>query len=141
MADATEAGHREPTASDRPLLVRGALAVVVSALANAILLAAVLGTDAVPQTVHLTYPRVIVFTAVGAAAGVIVFAALRSRVADPASTFRKVAVVALVLSLVPDVGLISADPTVTPAVAVVLMAMHVVAAAVTVEALVGIRGS
>ena len=139
MADTTEASSRGAVVGGRPLLVRGAFAVVVSALANAILLAAVLGTDAVPQTVHLTYPRVLLFTVLGTAAGVGLFAVLRGRVARPARTFRRVAVAALVLSLVPDVGLIAVDASVTVDVAVVLMAMHAVAAAVTVEALVGIR--
>jgi hypothetical protein len=141
MADTTETGMRDATVGGRTLYVRGALAVVVSVLANVILLTAVLRSEAVAPMEPLNYPPVILFTGLGSLAGVLVFAALRARVDRPAPLFRRIALGALVLSLVPDLGLLAVDPAATVPGVVVLMAMHVVAAAVTVEAVVGIRRS
>ena len=59
------------------------------------------------------------------------------RASNPDRTFVRVASVVLVVSFVPDVGLLSGDPAATVPGVVVLMAMHVVVAAVSVTVLTG----
>jgi len=82
------------------------------------------------------------FTTVGAVGAVLVFALLR-RVSDrPALVFRRVAVVFLLLSFIPDLLLLTeggrdAVPGVTVPGVAVLMIMHVVAAVIIIRALAG----
>ena len=75
---------------------------------------------------------VVLSEVVGAAA---VYALLRRRTGEPARTFRRVAAVVLALSLLPDLGLLVADSAATPLGVVVLMAMHVVVAGISVRLL------
>jgi hypothetical protein len=126
------------TERSRPSLVRrGAVAVVGSAAANALLLALVLATDLVGPFMALTYPPVVFLSVVGALGATGVYALLVRRVAEPDRTFRRVAVAVLLLSFLPDVGLYLADPAATLGVVLVLMLMHVVVAGVSVAALTG----
>ena len=124
----------------RRVLIRGIAAVVVSAVANAVLLAAVLESGAVQPFSELAYPRVVVLSALGAAAATIVYWFIAQRRANPDRLFVLVALVALVLSFVPDIGLLATRPDATVPGVVVLMAMHVVVAAVCI-ALLTERGS
>jgi hypothetical protein len=76
----------------------------------------------------LGWSPLILFTTVFVTMAVLVFAVVARRTADPASTYRKVALTALIVSLVPDL-LLPLDGTsgsTWPAV-VVLMVMHVAA--------------
>jgi hypothetical protein len=126
------------TARSRPSLVRrGALAVVGSAAANALLLTLVLATDLVAPFMALSYPPVVFLSAVGALGATGVYALLARRSETPDRTFRRVAVAVLLLSFLPDVGLYLADPAATLGVVLVLMFMHVVVAGVSVAALTG----
>jgi hypothetical protein len=127
----------EATSRSSPSLpIRGALAVVVSVLANVVL---VLGANALgvaPGFQALTVPPVAFLSALGAAGATAVYWALGrfSRAAD--RTFVRVATAVLVLSFVPDVALLAVDPAATPLGVVVLVVMHVVVAAASVGLLV-----
>jgi hypothetical protein len=114
---------------------RGALALLLSAAGNALLLAAVLASTAVPPFMTLAYGPVIVVSLLGALGATVVYALLARRVADPDRTFVRVAVVALLLSFVPNVALFLTDPAVTVGVLLPLASMHVVAAVASVGTL------
>lgn len=130
----------EPTSSmsnsGPSLPVRGGVAVVVSILLNAALVVAVGAAGVAPGFQPLTLPPVAFLSAVGAAGATGVYWLLQRRVADVDRTFTRVAAAVLVLSFLPDVGLLVADPAATVAGVLVLMIMHVVVAAVSVGALV-----
>ena len=119
--------------------VRGGLAVVLAVLANVGL---VLGVDALgiaPEFQALTIPPVSVLSALGAGGATVVYWLLGQYVSDADRTFVRVAAGVLLLSFVPDVALLAIDPAATPLAVVVLMAMHVVVAAVSVWVLVSWR--
>jgi hypothetical protein len=120
--------------------VRAGLAATLAAAANAGLVAAAGAMEIAPEFRALTYPPVVFLSVLGALGAAGVYALLRRRVAEPVATFRKVAVAALVVSFVPDLALLAADPAATPAGVVVLILMHVVVAAIAVELLVSWRG-
>jgi uncharacterized membrane protein len=121
---------------DRVVLRRlwwaGPLAIVTSAAANEIvrrLAVAVLAPS--PQFVPLTPPAVLFWTVVGIAGATVVFAVVVRYAVRPVRTFVRIALVALVLSWVPDLWLLAARlPGTTVAGVGVLMFMHVVAAAI-----------
>ena len=118
------------------LPVRGGIAVVLSVLANVVL---VLGVDALgiaPEFRALTIAPVSFLSALGAGGAAIVYWLLRRYVSNPERTFVRVAAGVLLLSFVPDVALLAIDPAATPLAVAVLMAMHVVVAAVSVWILV-----
>jgi hypothetical protein len=74
------------------------------------------------------------FTFVGALGAVIVFALLGRFARRPVRLFRIVAITVLVLSLIPDILMLSQPlfPSTTPASVTVLMCLHVVVAAICV---------
>ena len=79
----------------------------------------------------------IVFTTMGALGAIGVFAVLRRLTERPVQLFRRIAVVVLLFSFLPDLWLLSegaamAFPGASPAAVAVLMVMHVVAATVIV---------
>lgn len=118
------------------LPVRGGLAVVGAVLANVVL---VLGANALgvaPEFRALTIPPVAFLSALGATGATVVYRLGHRYASDPDRTFVRVAAVVLVLSFVPDVALLATDPAATPLGVVVLMAMHVVVAAVSAGLLV-----
>ncbi|WP_415379240.1 DUF6069 family protein [Halosimplex sp. TS25] len=123
----------------RSLPVRAVLAAILAAAANAALVAVVQAVGIAPEFRALTYPPVVFLSVLGALGAAGVYAFVRSRVDEPAATFRKVAVAVLVLSVLPDLGLLVGDPAATVAGVVVLMLMHVVVAAIAVELLVSWR--
>jgi divalent metal cation (Fe/Co/Zn/Cd) transporter len=79
---------------------------------------------------------VALFTAFGAVGATVVYGAIHGRSETPDRTFSLVAAVALVLSLIPDIGLIQSDPSVTVGVGVVLMVLHVTTAVACVALLI-----
>ena len=121
--------------SIRTIAIRGGVAAVVAAAGNALLVALSSTLALAPGFAHIAYGRVVVFTVIGVAAATVVFAALVRSRPNPRPAFRKLAAAALLVSFVPDVGLLFSDPAATPAGVVVLMLMHVVAAAAAVWAL------
>jgi hypothetical protein len=117
----------------------GLLAIVLSTVAN--LIVRIIGVALVPIApeflpVSIAMPTII-FTVVGVLAGVIVFAIVGRFSRRPARTYTIIGVVALLLSLVPNVMMIvdpssAPFPGVTPAAAVILMVQHVVAGVITI---------
>ncbi|WP_237560452.1 DUF6069 family protein [Halolamina rubra] len=123
--------------SNRPsLLLRGGVAAAAAVLLNAAVVVAVGAAGVAPGFQPLTIPPVAFLSAVGAAGATGVYWLLHGRVDDVDRTFTRVAAAVLVLSFLPDVGLLFADPAATVAGVVVLMLMHVVVAAVSLGALV-----
>ena len=120
-----------------PLVRRGALAAVVASVANAALVLVATTVGIAPGFRPLALPPVLLLTVVGVAGATAVSWLLLRRVSNPDRTFVRVASVVLVLSFLPDVGLLSADPAATVPGVVVLMAMHVVAAVASVAVLTG----
>jgi hypothetical protein len=126
----TSAEHTTTRSPSVP--VRGGLAVVLAVLANVVL---VLGVDALgiaPSFRALTIPPVAFLSALGAGGATVVYWLLGRYVSDADQMFVRVAAGVLLLSFVPDVALLAIDPAATPLAVVVLMAMHVVVAAVSV---------
>jgi len=83
--------------------------------------------DLSPEFVPLKWSALIVFTAVLVSAGVLVFAAVSRWVANPVRFYRRLALGALVVSMIPDLLLPGSGPGATWPAAIVLMVMHVAA--------------
>jgi hypothetical protein len=120
-----------------PLVRRGALAAVVVALANAVLVLVTTSVGVAPDFRPLSLPPVLFLSTLGVLGATVTYWVLVRRASNPDRTFTRVASVVLVVSLLPDVALLSGDPAATVPGVVVLMAMHVVAAAVSVAVLTG----
>ena len=75
----------------------------------------------------LTPFGLILFTSVLVTAAVLVFVVVARKSPTPIRTYRRIALVALVLSCVPDLFLPGTDPGATWSAAIVLMVMHVAA--------------
>jgi uncharacterized membrane protein len=131
MPTATET----PSRSGTSLVRRGLIAVVLSVVANAVLLVVAQATRIAPDFRPLAWPPVVFLTVVGAVGAVAVYWLLSRWADDPDRTFTLVAGVVLVLSFVPDLFLLSADENATVLGVVVLMAMHVTVAAICVGVL------
>lgn len=116
--------------------VRGGLAVVLAELANVVLVLGVGALDIALAFRALTIPSVAFLSAFGAGGATVDYWSLRRYVSDADRTFLRVAAGVLLLSFVPDGALLAIDPAATPLAVVVLMAMHVVVAAVSVGLLV-----
>jgi hypothetical protein len=88
-----------------------------------------------------TWGALTVFTIVLVSIAVLVFALVRRRAKDPASTYRRIALVALVVSWIPDLLLHVAKPPLAWYGVLVLMITHVAAWWPTVQLLtkVGVR--
>jgi len=121
--------------TDRTVAIRGLVAAILAAAVNAGIVAVARAVDVAPGFEPLSYPPTVFLTVLTAIAATFVFAAVRRLSTNPRRTFVRVAVVALVLSLLPDVLLLQVDSAATLAGVIVLMVMHVVAAAVDVRVL------
>ncbi len=119
----------------RTVALRGVGALVVAVLANGILLTVVLQTNAVQRFQPLNYTSVIVLTSVGLLGATVVYWLLVQWKRDPDRYFAWIAIIVLVVSFIPDVGLLYVDPQATIAGVVVLMAMHAIAAGVAIGVL------
>lgn len=133
MAEVTQA---RPSEHSRPLAVRGAVAVVVSVLVNVVLVLAVGALGIAPGFRPLAVPPVAFLSAMGAVGATAVYWGLTRYRNAPDRSFVRLAAVVLVLSFLPDVGLLLNDPAATVAGVVALMVMHVVVAAASVGSLV-----
>jgi hypothetical protein len=118
--------------STRTIAVRGAVAALVATVANVVIVLVAGAAGIAPGFRPLSLPPVAFLTLVGVVGATVVFRVLAGRSASPERTFRRVAAAVLLISLVPDLGLLVGDPAATPAGVVVLMLMHVVAAAAAV---------
>jgi len=133
MAEVTQTRQSEHS---RPLPVRGVVAVLVSVLVNVVLVLAIGALGVAPGFRPLSVPPVAFLSAAGAVGATAVYWALTRYRAAADRTFVRLAAVVLVLSFLPDVGLLLNDPAATVAGVLALMLMHVVVAAASVGLLV-----
>ncbi|WP_408958941.1 DUF6069 family protein [Natrinema sp. 74] len=124
-----------PARSGRSLVRRGLLAVLLSVLSTAGLLAVARAVRIAPGFEPLTWPSVISFTVIGAVGAVVVYWLLARLSDSPERTFTIVAAVVLVLSYIPDFVLLSEDENATILGVAALLLMHTAVAAVCVAVL------
>ena len=124
----------------RSLATRGGIAVVLSVLANVLIVVGAQTLGIAPDFRALTVPPVAVLSALGAIGATAVYWVLDRSVDRPARTFRRVAIATLVVSFLPDLALLAIDEAATVTGVVVLMVMHAVVAIVAIELLVGREG-
>ena len=128
---------RRPARVDQSKVWRvGGLAILASAVANAIVYfianAILRFPPEFPPLASVVPP--VLFTVMFTLVAVVVFAVVARRSSQPIRLYRIIAVVALVVSLLPDATLPGNPmfPGVTPAALGTLVVMHLVAAAITV---------
>ena len=130
-----------PAASVQPervslkrLLWAGPLAIIAALIANGLIRALVLAVMDVPADfIPLQSPSAYALTFVGVLGAVIAFAIVGRLSRRPVRTFQIIAVIVLILSFLPDIGLLaSGAPGATLPSILVLMFMHVVAAVIAV---------
>ena len=112
--------------------IRGAQAIVIAAIANTFLLSAVLLAGVVEPFEPLEYTSVVVLTALGVLGATIVYWLLVQWKPNPDQYFVWIAVILLLVSFIPAIGLLLRDPVATIPGVAVLMAMHTIAAAVSI---------
>ena len=122
-----------------PLLIRGALATLTAVVANVLVMLAARAVLDIPEEfMQLTAPNVIGLTVIGGALATGAYAIVAKRSERPRRTYIRVALIALLVSFLPDLALAYSDmPGVTWTGVAVLMVLHVVAAAILVPVLVG----
>ncbi len=116
----------------------GLLAVIAANLANILLgLLTVAAFDISPAFLPLQAGSIFFFTTIGVAGAALVFALFARFARRPVHTFKVVALVVLILSLLPDLALLRSSPFAgtTPVAIVTLMFMHVASWAVSVSLL------
>jgi len=121
----------------KELVKRGGIAVVLSVVANLVVLQAVLIPELVQQFEPLNVAPVALFSALGAVGATVAYAVVDRFSETPDRTFVVVAAVVLLLSFVPDVLLLQAEPAATVPAVVALIVMHVVVAVASVASLTG----
>ena len=127
--------------SSRRLLWAGPLAIVGAVAANAVVRAVELAILPVPNDfLPLRAPASFIgLTVAGMLGAVIAYAVVGRFSKNPVRTFRIVAGIALLLSFLPDLGLlVGGMPGATLTGVLALMMMHVVAAAIAVGVLTGL---
>ena len=110
-------------------------ALVLSVLLNVVLVGVATAAGVAPGFRPIAVAPVAFLSAVGVVGAAGTYLVLDRFSDAPGRPFRLVAVAVLVLSFVPDVRLLSADPAATVPGVVVLMIMHVVVAAVCLSLL------
>jgi hypothetical protein len=112
------------------ILVGSLITIVVAVVGNLIVgfLAQAL-LDIPAEFLPLGTVRYTIFTVLGVVGGIIVYVVLTKRVQNPIRTYQRIAWVVLVLSMLPDIGMLTSDfiPGATPAGVITLMVMHLVA--------------
>jgi hypothetical protein len=127
-----------PTPSERVSLKRllwaGPLAIVLALIANGIVRAIALALLDIPADFQpLQTPAFIFLTVVLLLGAILTFAVIGRLSRRPVRTFQIVALIVLVLSFIPDIGLLaSGAPGATLPGILVLMLMHVIAAGIVV---------
>ncbi|MFD1645498.1 DUF6069 family protein [Haloarchaeobius litoreus] len=118
---------REPVAS-YGLPARTAVALVAALLGNLAILNLAISAALAPDLMALDYPPVAILTTVGVLGAAVVYWLLSTRVESPTQTFTGLAWGVLVLSFVPDIGILLVDETATAAGVGALAFMHLTAA-------------
>lgn len=114
------------------IALRGAQAIVIAVIANTLLLSAILLSGVVEPFEPLNYASVVVLTALGVLGATVVYWLLVQWKPNPDQYFVWIAVVVLLVSFIPVIGLLLRDPAATIRGVAVLIAMHTVAAAVSI---------
>lgn len=119
------------------LAKRGGLAIALAAVANLLVYHVAEAVLSIPPTFQPMHPaRVVVLTVLGGLGAVGAYVIVQNKADDPPRTFVNVAMVALVVSFIPDILLLVTDrPGTTIAGVVTLMTMHIVAAVTLVAGL------
>jgi hypothetical protein len=124
------------TLDAQSLATRGAIAGVISLVVNVVIVLGAQSMDVAPGFDPLTVPQTSFFTIVGVVGAVVVYRLVQRRAEAPDRTFIRIASVVLVVSFLPDIGLLSADETATFPAVLLLMVMHVVVAVIAIGLLV-----
>jgi hypothetical protein len=138
---AESAQPRQPLPLKR-IAVYGLIAVIGSVVVNLIIRAiGVAIIDVAPEFGPLADPTgTVIFTTVLVLIAVIVFAIVDRKAGNPVRMFNIIALIALIVSFVPDILLLVSPesapfPGATPAAVIILMLQHVAAYAITVYTL------
>jgi hypothetical protein len=121
----------------KELAKRGGIAAVLSVVANLVVLQAVLVPELVQGFEPLNVGPVAIFSVLGAVGATVTYGIVDRLSETPDRTFVVVAAVVLLVSFVPDVLMLQADPAATAPAVAVLMFMHVVVAVACVVSLTG----
>lgn len=136
-AQTTDPGASEVEGRDHTYAIQaGAIALVLSVVVNAALVTVARMAAIGEGLMAMTYPSMLVLTAVGVVGAVALYLLLRSVTSRPDRTFLAVAAVVLVVSIVPDFTYIPAQPGGSVTAGAVLALMHVATAAIVVWLLV-----
>lgn len=122
---------REPR-ERRGVLQAGAIALVLSVAVNVALATVARMAEIGEGLMAMTYPSVLLLTAVAVVGAVAVYLALRWVTSSPDRIFLAVAAVVLVVSVVPDFTYVPAQPGGSVTAGAVLALMHVATAAIVV---------
>ena len=144
MASVTSSAQPTTRVALGRLLWAGPLTILAAIVANVIIqqiAVAVLRPD--PAFMPLTFAVPIVFTFIGVLGALIVYAVIGRFARQPIQLFRRVALVTLVVSFIPDILMLITgfNPGTTAANVAVLMLMHVVAWAIAVGMLTRLAGT
>jgi hypothetical protein len=135
MVSAASAPEQEERVSGRRLLWVGPLAIIVAAVANQIIHVLALSLlNISPDFPPLQPGPPIAFTVMGVLGAVIVFAIVGRLSRRPIRLFRVIALIVLILSFIPDIGLLTSGmlPGTSLIAVGTLAVMHVVAWAIAV---------
>ena len=106
------------------IATRGIVALVLGLVANFVIVQAVFTFDLTGTTEHIEFWSTTILTTIGVTGATVVYALIAWRSARPNWLFVRVAVVAFLLSFLPNIGLILSDGPATDEV-FVLMSMHI----------------
>ena len=130
-----QATYRQQSIEVGVLAKRGVGALVIALVVNLALGWAVLTADLVGSTEFFQYPAIALWTTLGIAGATGVYGTVTRLSDNPDRTFVRLAGAVLVVSMLPNIGLIVAGDTVSTSEGVGLMALHVPPAIVAVLAL------
>jgi hypothetical protein len=134
MSTSTLTNQTERVAGGQILKI-GALAIGASVVANLLIRIIAVNVLGIGEGfMPLSWGPPIVFTIIGVLGAIIVFAIIARFAKRPTRLFRIIGVVVLVLSLLPDIGLLSANnmPGTSLSAVITLMLMHVAAGTITI---------
>jgi hypothetical protein len=125
------------TVDRQTLIRRGVLALVLSLVANWLILGVVLLGDLVSEFRALAFPPVTILTAMGVVGAVIAYALVDRGYRNPNPLFVRLATITLVLSFLPDLAVLAFDEAATVGAVLVMMTMHVPPALACILSLTG----
>lgn len=125
----------QKTISVQTLAARGVVTFIIAVIVNLTLGWVALTQGLVASTEFFQYPPIVVWTLLGTVGATGVYGVLTRRSTTPDRTFVLLAIGALILSFLPNIGLLLAVEGVTTSEVIGLMALHVPPAIVAVLAL------